>query len=74
MFKKAQVILEFAFCMIVVLLIIFGIMKVFQWTGRDLAERRIAHDGVLTGGGTPLDQIDPYFYAPVDMNAIWKGD
>lgn len=95
--KKGQVILEFTFCMIIVLLMIFGVTKVFLWTGRDYAGRAIAHDTKLetsvtqgytcqgwggpfnlicTGGWSasgPAQQIDPYFYSPVDMNAIWRG-
>lgn len=68
-----QVILEFTFCMIVVLIMIFGVTKVFHWTGRDLVERRMAHDSLLTSGGSPDQQIDPFFYSPVKMNAIWDG-
>jgi len=41
---KGQVILEFTFCMIVIMIMIFGITKAFFWTGADLAERRISHD------------------------------
>ena len=71
---KGQVILEFTFCMIVVLLMIFGVMKVFHWAGKDIVERRIAHDDLLFSEVSPRDQIDPYFYAPVKMNAIWEGN
>jgi hypothetical protein len=101
---RGQVSLEFTFCMIIVLIMIYGVMRVFQWTGRDLAERRIAHERILTdsssqgdckpgwvddpSGGPPtwdpcattvslrevaLNQVDPYFYAPVTMNAVWNG-
>jgi hypothetical protein len=110
MFKKTncgQVIIEFTFCMIVVFLMIFGLAKVFTWTGRDLAERSIAHDRLLASpvdpnyqcvevfvppdfdpmhpdpdiipkclsySGGPSLQIDPYFYTPVKMDAIWNGN
>ena len=94
---KGQVILEFTFCMIIILLMIFGITKVFIWSGREYAERSIAHDRTLylpidrnygsciaytpwgaclaygPVGNGPLKQIDPYFYTPIKMNAIWKG-
>ena len=71
---KGQVILEFTFCMIVILIMIFGIIKVFHWTGSDLVERQRAHTTVLLDSGlTPREQIDPFFYAPVKMNAIWDG-
>ncbi|VAX38282.1 hypothetical protein MNBD_UNCLBAC01-1583 [hydrothermal vent metagenome] len=98
--KKAQAILEFTFCMIVVFLMIYGVVKIFQWTGLDLAQRRITHDqklvaGINTAWGQcktwdsnmpprclayfrdeegPLNQIDPYFYEPVRMNAVWDGN
>ena len=99
---KGQVILEFTFCMIIVLLIIFGITKVFIWSGREYAGRSAAHDSALLlsidpnygdcneygpivngvtpcldwsdAGDGPLRQINPYFYAPGKMNAIWKGN
>ena len=88
---KGQVILEFTFSMIVVLIMLYGVVKVFHWAGKDIVERRIAHDtsledqtGVDTQWGpkfgnqvtTDLDprgQINPNFYAPTKMNAIWDG-
>ena len=70
--SHGQVILEFTFCMIVILLMIFAVAKVFIWTGRDLVERRIAHDNVLIGASTPLEEIDPYFFTPTKLNAIWR--
>lgn len=84
-----QALMEFAFCMIVVLLMMYGTMMVFRWAGLDLAERRMAHDRMLTidvnedyggsGGGPPpetgpLKQLDSYFYKPIGMNAVWKGN
>ena len=83
--KKAQVIIEFTFSMIIVMLMMFSLIKIFGWTGIDLVERRIGHDTTLrqavnapdytsaTIGDGPLGQIDPYFYQPVKMNAIWRG-
>jgi len=43
-----QALMEFSFCMIVVLLMIYGTIMVFRWTGLDLAERRAAHDRSLS--------------------------
>jgi len=40
--------LEFTFCMIVLLLMMYGMMMVFRWVGLDLAERRQSHERVLT--------------------------
>lgn len=98
--KKAQVMLEFTFCMIILFLMMYGIIMVFRWTGVDLAQRQQTHDAVLTtaidplygqcAGGMmfgicppenvvavergPLTQIDPYFYQPSPMNAVWTGN
>lgn len=80
---KGQVILEFSFCMIIVMLMVFGITKVLIWTGRDFAGRNEAHTKKLERGiqreygdigEGPLNQIAPYFYTPVKMNAIWAGN
>ena len=94
--RKGQVILEFTFCMIIVLLMLYGLTKVFTWVGRDYAGRSMAHDSTLTmpimqsyGGcmtyvngvctqfstmaDGPMKQVDPYFYTPVKMNAIYAG-
>lgn len=81
---KAQVLIEFSFCMVVIFLMIYAAMMIFRWTGSDLAARRVAHDDLLTTnveqryGGTiangPLKQIDPYFYRPGKMNAVWDGN
>jgi len=73
--SKGQVILEFTFCMIVILIMIYGITKAFHWTGHDIAQRRISHDAVLTNSAlSPIEQIDPYFYKPGNMNAVWDGN
>jgi len=72
--RKGQVMLEFTFCMIVVLLMIYGVTKAFLWAGLDLAERNIAHESMLEGGGSPKAQIRPDFYTPVGMNTIWGGN
>ena len=46
--SDGQTILEFAFCMIIVLLLIYAAIMIFRWSGLDLAFRRSAHDHVLT--------------------------
>ena len=80
---KGQVILEFTFCMIIIMLMMYGVAKVFFWTGEDFSERSIAHDAVLVTGivesyldisSGPLRQVDPYFYTPIKMDAVWNGD
>ena len=95
---KAQVMLEFVFCMIILFLMMYAIIMIFRWTGADLGQRQQAHDALLIspidstyGQCTvyngflnciaktpvergPLSQIDPYFYTPTAMNAVWEGD
>ena len=75
---KGQLLMEFTFTMIVILLMFWGVMMIFRWTGMDLAERRIAHEMTLTGNINgrfgPQQQLDPYFYEPISMNAIWRGN
>ncbi len=100
--KKAQVMIEFAFCMIILFLMMYGTVMVFRWVGLDLGRRQKAHEellksdidlnyggcvtsffNIVTGNVTctdyrnvtrgPLTQIDPYFYTPESMNAVWAG-
>lgn len=82
--RAGQVIIEFTFCMIIVFLMIYSLIMIFRWTGTDLADRRISHERTLRSpinrnytladpGAGPLTQIDPFFYKPVGMNAIWDG-
>lgn len=81
---KAQVSLEFAFCMIAILLLIYGSVMIFRWAGLSMAERRIAHEGVLLTAvsdgysehlhqPTPLSQVSLEFYTPRDMNFVFRG-
>lgn len=52
---------------------IYGIIRVFSWTGTDLAEGRIAHEQrLLNNTMTSMEQIDPYFFTPTPFNAIWN--
>ena len=105
--------IEFAFCMIILFLMMFGIVMAFRWVGLDLGQRQQAHQALLeadidpnygqclavngdclgfdpdsgvcasfnndcvdfrdvTRG--PLTQIDPFFYTPESMNAVWDGN
>ncbi len=83
MMKKAQVMIEFAFCMIILFLMMYGLVMVFRWAGLDLVRREAAHEKLLTNridenygpaSAGPLTQIDPYFYQPAKMNAVWMGN
>ncbi len=80
--SRGQTMVEFTFCLIVILLMIYGLMRIFEWTGKDQAMRRMAHDALITTGvkrsydnegDGPAKQISPYFHTPIKMNAIWEG-
>jgi len=79
--NNAQVVLEFTFAMVILFLMLYGLLKIFHWTGLDLADRRKMHDALLvnadvvqsynTPGEGALLQIDPNFHRPLRMNAVW---
>ena len=43
-----QVTIEFTFCLIIVTILMYGLVKAFRWAGMDLAERRLASETDLT--------------------------
>ena len=62
---KAQLTIEFTFTMVAVVLLIVGMIKVFHWTGNDLAERRKMHERELL-----KQNIGPVSFPPVKINAV----
>jgi len=69
--------------MVIIFLMVYGLMMIVRWSGRDIADRRIAHEQQLRTGITqsyvdmedgPLRQIDPYFYTSTRMNTVWDGN
>ena len=42
-----QVTVEFTFCMVIVILLMYAVVKAFRWAGVDLAERRAASEGTF---------------------------
>ncbi len=80
---SGQVMLEFVFSLMVVLLLLYAVVKVFSWTGSSLVERRKAHDQKLTTpiseefnpstqmSQGPLNQIDPFYYKKKKVRAVW---
>jgi hypothetical protein len=72
--RAGQVILEYTFCMIILMLMIYSVMMILRWAGRDLVERRRQHDAVLISGTDPIAQVVPQFYESKKMDAIWDGD
>ena len=80
--RRAQAVIEFTFAMILVLLMVYALMSIFRWNGVSLAERRIAHENALIAPIVegfqdtqnalgPQKQIDPYFYKPKKVRAVW---
>ena len=70
---RAQSTLEFTFAMIVLVFLIYGMVRVFFWVGKDLANRRIVQDNSLTNGYDPSVQLNPNFYRGQSMGAIYNG-
>ena len=70
--KRAQSTIEFTFAMVIVLILTYGLVRVFRWTALDLADRRIAHETVLQNVDLPpLDQITPNFSRPRKIHGIF---
>ena len=83
--KTAQVTLEFTFSMILVLLLMYGVIRVLTWSALTLAERRAVHEHSLTNrtdvenwkdiykDPSPLWQLEPEFYATNKMGLVYTG-
>jgi hypothetical protein len=69
---KGQSTIEFTFTMVMTVLLVVGMIKVFLWTGRDMFQRRQAHEAVLTqsigyDSEEALIQINPTFFGVANM-------
>lgn len=71
--KKAQATVEFTFALIVIFFITYGLIKVFRWSGFDLAERRWAHETLLTSDVPTEQQLRPDFYRSKRINSVYRG-
>jgi hypothetical protein len=86
--RFGQVTVEFSFTMVIAFLMLYAMIKIFDWSARDLIDRQRAHESLLSSNeastGTHNDytsmddshqliQISPYFFGSRDMNAIYKG-
>ena len=80
--RQAQVTLEFTFCFVIALLLIYGCIMAFRWAGLSLANRRIEHEDVLYNGiderwigydQSPAKQVDPNFSKPLPMNMVFNS-
>ena len=71
---QAQSTIEFTFVLIVIFFLAYGLVRVFRWAGMDLAERRWAHEDVLTDPTSNTDQqLNPDFYRPKRMNSVHRN-
>lgn len=79
---KGQVTLEFTFCFIIVLLLLYGCIMAFRWAGLSFAGIRQEHESSLTTGINeswtfykegPYKQVNPDFYEPLKMNLIFNN-
>ena len=82
---RGQATMEFTFGMILALILLVGLINIFQWVGGDLASRRSVHDSQLTQRIKevqygPLRQVDPFFHRvtrilpppdPLPLDTVW---
>ncbi|HOW35285.1 MAG TPA: hypothetical protein PL155_02565 [Candidatus Omnitrophota bacterium] len=77
----AQVIIEFTFAFVVLLLIFYGCIMAFRWVGLSLSERQVAHETTLNmginenwenEGEGPLRQLRTNFSKPTPLNLVFN--
>jgi hypothetical protein len=72
--QRGQSTIEFTFAMMVTLVLIYALFMVFRWAGLDLAERRVAHERLLTDETLrPEQQLNPEFYKPRKLDAAARA-
>ena len=72
--QSGQSMVEFTFAMMATLILIFALLMVFRWAGMDLAERRFAHEDLLTDNTLrPEQQLNPDFFKPRKIGAAFRG-
>jgi len=69
--NKAQVMLEFSFCMIIVMLMIYGMIKLFRWSGIDLVGKSKLYESSLTQSSDAGIQLQVPTYNYSAMNTIF---
>lgn len=75
--RKAQASIEFAFAMIIVLLIVYGLIMVFRWVGVTYAERRFKQEKSLSLPATEEEQLENMSnagYKPRHLDAVYQGN
>lgn len=70
---RGQATIEFTFAMTLTLILMFALAMVFRWVGLDLADRRFAHEKLLTNTALrPEQQLNPDFYRPRKIDAAFR--
>lgn len=72
--------IEFTFAMMVTLVLVYALVMVLRWAGLDLAERRFAHEKLLTTTINPItnqefrpeQQLNPNFYKPRKLETSFR--
>jgi hypothetical protein len=70
--NKGQSTIEFTFVLVVIVLMTWGLIQIFRWSGMDLAERRWAHDQTILKGQTPEEQLNADFYRAKRLNSVYR--
>lgn len=71
--QRGQSIIEFTFAMILTALLLFGVVRIFQWSGLILAEHRMADEKVILNKEIlPHQQLEEEYFKPRKMNAIFR--
>ena len=74
MTSVAQSTIEFTFVMVIIFLLAYGLIRIFRWAGLDLAERRWAHEQIITDKSLSTEQqLAPEFYRPKRINSSYRG-
>ena len=76
--NQGQSTLEFTFVTAIIVLLIYGMVRLFSWAGLDLASRRIAHENALkqwvTPGTSAQAQMQADFYTSQRIGAVHLGE
>ncbi len=76
--------MEFTFCVVIIILFMWGFVQVLGWVGVTFAERRATGDQSLISttaveqwdniytDPSPLTQLNPDFYTPKKMHLVFN--
>ena len=67
---KAQIIIEFTFCMIMFTIMVYGVLQVFKWVGKDYGRRQKEYDKSWSPSQR-ISEVD--FYKPSRINGVMEN-